>query len=53
MEILYSIFYENDNSPLCDFHSKRKPIENEQYQVDGIFTLNCFGEHKNKNISTT
>ena len=52
MQVFYSIYYENDKSPICNFHSKRKPIENEEYQVDGIFTLNCFGKFKNKYKST-
>ena len=52
MQVFYSISYENDKNPICNFHSKRKPIENEEYQVDGIFTLNCFGKFKNKYNST-
>jgi len=46
MQVFYSIYYENDKSPICNFHSKRKPIENEEYQADGIFTLNCFDDNE-------
>ena len=52
MQVFYSISYENDKNPICNFHSKRKPIEYEEYQVDGVFTLNCFGKFKNKYNST-